>query len=229
MAEEKKGERKPDEARKPAQDDGGGKHKKPRKGAADKPRRDEKTRQPTRSRGNGPRRDAKSRRDGGGGKPGRDDHSRGKPRGGRQQGGRPPYQRRHGVRKTIKNGVGTVFIGQEDPFIYFPDIIALFAREDIRRVELRALGPAISNAVNVSEQVRHRFLEEANVQVANVEIGTDNAPRSSGKGTYRVSFIHISLERGGGADTDKGEKAGASVDSDASAGKESDASAAEKE
>ena len=229
MAEEKKGERKPDEARKPAQGDGGGKHEKPRKSAADKPRRDEKTRQPTRSRGNGPRRDAKSRKGGGGGKPGRDDRGRGKPRGGRQQGGRPPHQRRHGVRKTIKNGVGTVFIGQEDPFIYFPDIIALFAREDIRRVELRALGPAISNAVNVSEQVRHRFLEEANVKVSNVEIGTDNAPRSSGKGTYRVSFIHISLERGGGADTDKGEKAGASVDSDASAGKESGTSAAEKE
>ena len=177
--------------------------------------RSDKSRQPTRGRGKGPRRD---------GKPRRDDRGHGK-----QHGGRPPYQRRHGVRKTIKNGVGTVFIGQEDPFIYFPDIIALFAREDIKRVELRALGPAISNAVNVSEQVRHRFLEEANVQVANVKIGTDNAPRSSGKGTYRVSFIHISLERGEGAGADKGEKAGASVGSDASTGKESDASAAEKE
>ena len=177
--------------------------------------RSDKSRQPTRGRGKGPRRD---------GKPRRDDRGHGK-----QHGGRPTYQRRPGVRKTIKNGVGTVFIGQEDPFIYFPDIIAFFAREDIRRVELRALGPAISNAVNVSEQVRHRFLEEADVQVANVKIGTDNAPRSSGKGTYRVSFIHISLERGDGAGADKGEKAGASVDSDASAGKESDASAAEKE
>ena len=175
--------------------------------------RSDKSRQPTRGRGKGPRRD---------GKPRRDDR-------GKQHGGRPPYQRRHGVRKTIKNGVGTVFIGQEDPFIYFPDIIAFFAREDIRRVELRALGPAISNAVNVSEQVRHRFLEEADVQVANVKIGTDNAPRSSGKGTYRVSFIHISLERGDGAGAEKGEKAGASVDSDASAGKESGTSAAEKE
>ena len=177
--------------------------------------RSDKSRQPTRGRGKGPRRD---------GKPRRDDRGHGK-----QHGGRPTYQRRPGVRKTIKNGVGTVFIGQEDPFIYFPDIIALFAREDIRRVELRALGPAISNAVNVSEQVRHRFLEEADVQVANVKIGTDNAPRSSGKGTYRVSFIHISLERGDGAGADKGEKAGASVDSDASAGKESGTSAAEKE
>ena len=177
--------------------------------------RSDKSRQPTRGRGKGPRRD---------GKPRRDDRGHGK-----QHGGRPTYQRRPGVRKTIKDGVGTVFIGQEDPFIYFPDIIALFAREDIKRVELRALGPAISNAVNVSEQVRHRFLEEANVQVANVKIGTDNAPRSSGKGTYRVSFIHISLERGEGAGADKGEKAGASVGSDASTGKESDASAAEKE
>ena len=177
--------------------------------------RSDKSRQPTRGRGKGPRRD---------GKPRRDDRGHGKP-----HGGRPTYQRRPGVRKTIKNGVGTVFIGQEDPFIYFPDIIAFFAREDIRRVELRALGPAISNAVNVSEQVRHRFLEEADVQVANVKIGTDNAPRSSGKGTYRVSFIHISLERGDGAGAEKGEKAGASVDSDASAGKESGTSAAEKE
>ena len=177
--------------------------------------RSDKSRQPTRGRGKGPRRD---------GKPRRDDRGHGK-----QHGGRPTYQRRPGVRKTIKNGVGTVFIGQEDPFIYFPDIIAFFAREDIRRVELRALGPAISNAVNVSEQVRHRFLEEADVQVANVKIGTDNAPRSSGKGTYRVSFIHISLERGDGAGAEKGEKAGASVDSDASAGKESGTSAAEKE
>ena len=168
-------------------------------------------------------REKKSRKPGGGKGTRRDarDH-------GRQRDGKPRHWR-PGVRKTIKDGVGTVFIGQEDPFIYFPDIISLFAREDIRRVELRALGPAISNAVNVSEQVRHRFLEEADVQVANVKIGTDNAPRSSGKGTYRVSFIHISLERGKSAGADKGEKAGASVDNDASAGKESDASAAEKE
>ena len=156
-------------------------------------------------------------------KPRNNDRNRGKQR------DRRPYQRRHGVRKTIKNGIGTVYIGQEDPFIYFPDIIALFARDDIVRVELRALGPAISNAVNVSEQVRHRFLKEADVKVANVEIGTDNVSRSSGKGTYRVSFIHISLERREGAGADKDEKAGTSVDVDASAGKESDASAAEKE
>ena len=127
-------------------------------------------------------------------KPRNNDRNRGKQR------DRRPYQRRHGVRKTIKNGIGTVYIGQEDPFIYFPDIIALFARDDIVRVELRALGPAISNAVNVSEQVRHRFLKEADVKVANVEIGTDNVSRSSGKGTYRVSFIHISLERSDSAD-----------------------------
>ena len=174
--------------------------------------RSDKSRQPTRGRGKGPRRD---------GKPRRDDRGHGK-----QHGGRPTYQRRPGVRKTIKNGVGTVFIGQEDPFIYFPDIIALFAREDIKRVELRALGPAISNAVNVSEQVRHRFLEEANVQVANVKIGTDNAPRSSGKGTYRVSFIHISLERGvvAGASPDADDGG----DTDASTDKDKDSSATKK-
>ncbi|MDP6236730.1 MAG: hypothetical protein QGE96_04935 [Candidatus Poseidoniia archaeon] len=173
---------------------------------------------PTEKKSRKPDRGRSARRDE---KPRNNDRNRGKQR------DRRPYQRRHGVRKTIKNGIGTVYIGQEDPFIYFPDIIALFARDDIVRVELRALGPAISNAVNVSEQVRHRFLKEADVKVANVEIGTDNVSRSSGKGTYRVSFIHISLERSDSAD--KNGKAGASVDIDASAGKESDASAAEEE
>ncbi len=173
---------------------------------------------PTEKKSRKPDRGRSARRDE---KPRNNDRNRGKQR------DRRPYHRRHGVRKTIKNGIGTVYIGQEDPFIYFPDIIALFARDDIVRVELRALGPAISNAVNVSEQVRHRFLKEADVKVANVEIGTDNVSRSSGKGTYRVSFIHISLERSDSAD--KNGKAGASVDIDASAGKESDASAAEEE
>nr|AIF01053.1 Archaeal DNA-binding protein [uncultured marine group II/III euryarchaeote KM3_141_A08] len=208
--------------------DSSGPNEKPRKGGDEKPQGDKEVRQPARGKGKGSRRDGGGRKGGAGGKPhdgqrkpGRNDRGRGKPRGGRQQGGRPPHQRRHGVRKTIKNGVGTVFIGQEDPFIYFPDIIALFAREDIKRVELRALGPAISNAVNVSEQVRHRFLEEADVKVANVEIGTDNAPRSSGKGTYRVSFIHISLERGAAAaaDADVGDEPVAAADAGADAAK----------
>ena len=153
-------------------------------------------------------------------KPRNNDRNRGKQR------DRRPYQRRHGVRKTIKNGIGTVYIGQEDPFIYFPDIIALFARDDIVRVELRALGPAISNAVNVSEQVRHRFLKEADVKVANVEIGTDNVSRSSGKGTYRVSFIHISLERSDSADENGKKDAG--VENENGVDKENNASAVEE-
>tara|TARA_Y100000310_G_scaffold253888_1_gene260875 strand:- start:1754 stop:2413 length:660 start_codon:yes stop_codon:yes gene_type:complete len=211
--------------------DNGSPNDKPRKGGDEKPQGDKEVRQPARGKGKGQHHDGKSRKGGGGKphggqrKPGRDDRGRGKPRGGRQQGGRPPHQRRHGVRKTIKNGVGTVFIGQEDPFIYFPDIIALFAREDIRRVVLRALGPAISNAVNVSEQVRHRFLEEADVQVANVKIGTDNAPRSSGKGTYRVSFIHISLERGAVADS--GDEPDAEADAGETEANDASADAAE--
>ena len=172
-------------------------------------------------------REKKSRKPGGGKGTRRDGKAHRDARGhGRQRDGKPRHWR-PGVRKTIKDGIGTVFIGQEDPFIYFPDIIALFAREDIRRVELRALGPAISNAVNVSEQVRHRFLEEADVKVANVEIGTDNVSRSSGKGTYRVSFIHISLERGKSADED--EKKDTNVESEDSADKENNTSAVKED
>ena len=83
-------------------------------------------------------REKKSRKPGGGKGTRRDGKAHRDARGhGRQRDGKPRHWR-PGVRKTIKDGIGTVFIGQEDPFIYFPDIIALFAREDIRRVELRA-------------------------------------------------------------------------------------------
>jgi DNA-binding protein len=66
-------------------------------------------------------------------------------------------------------------------------------REEIKEVKLKARGKSISNAVNVSEQFKNRFKKEIETVIKNVEIGTENVPKKDKKGTFRMSFIVITL------------------------------------
>jgi DNA-binding protein len=102
-------------------------------------------------------------------------------------------KRRFRVNKKLDGSVGTIFIGSEDPFMYFPDMMSYLDREEIKEVKLKARGKSISNAVNVTEQFRNRFKNEIGTVVENVEIGTENVPKKDGKGTFRMSFIEITL------------------------------------
>ena len=102
-------------------------------------------------------------------------------------------KRRFRVNKKLDGSVGTIFIGSEDPFMYFPDMMSYLDREEIKEVKLKARGKSISNAVNVTEQFRNRFKNEIRTVVKNVEIGTENVPKKDGKGTFRMSFIEITL------------------------------------
>ena len=102
-------------------------------------------------------------------------------------------KRRFRINKKLDGSVGTIFIGSEDPFMYFPDMMSYLDREEIKEVKLKARGKSISNAVNVTEQFRNRFKNEIGTVVKNVEIGTENVPKKDGKGTFRMSFIEITL------------------------------------
>ena len=102
-------------------------------------------------------------------------------------------KRRFRINKKLDGSVGTIFIGSEDPFMYFPDMMSYLDREEIEEVKLKARGKSISNAVNVTEQFRNRFKNEIGTVVKNVEIGTENVPKKDGKGTFRMSFIEITL------------------------------------
>jgi DNA-binding protein len=102
-------------------------------------------------------------------------------------------KRRFQVNKKLDGSVGTIFIGSEDPFMYFPDMMSYLDREEIKEVKLKARGKSISNAVNVTEQFKNRFKKEIGTVVKNVEIGTENVPKKDGKGTFRMSFIEITL------------------------------------
>ena len=101
-------------------------------------------------------------------------------------------KRRVRVNKKLEGKTGTIFIGSEDPFLYFPDMMSYLEREEIEEVKLKARGRSISNAVNVSEQFKSRF-KEISTQVKEVNIGTENVPKKDKKGTFRMSFIEITL------------------------------------
>ena len=108
-------------------------------------------------------------------------------------------KRRFRINKKLDGNVGTIFIGAEDPFMYFPDMMSYLDRDEIKEVKLKARGKSISNAVNVTEQFKNRFKKDIGTIVKNVEIGTENVPKKDGKGTFRMSFIEITLA----ADTKK--------------------------
>ena len=101
-------------------------------------------------------------------------------------------RRRFRVNKKLNGKVGIIFIGAEDPFLYFPDMMSYLEREEIDEVKLKARGKSISNAVNVSEQFKNRF-KEIKTEVKDVKIGTEDVPKKDKKGTFRMSFIEITL------------------------------------
>ena len=104
-------------------------------------------------------------------------------------------KRRFRINKKIEGKTGTIFIGPEDPFLYFPDMMSYFSRDEIEKVHLKARGKSISNAVNVAEQFKNRFSKEVKVEVKSVDIGTEEVPRKDRKGKIKMSFIDIMMTK----------------------------------
>ena len=102
-------------------------------------------------------------------------------------------KRRFRINKKLEGKTGIIFIGHDDPFLYFPDMMSYFSRDEIENVHLKARGKSISNAVNVAEQFKNRFKKEVEVVVHNVEIGTEEVPRKDRKGKIKMSFIDITM------------------------------------
>ena len=104
-------------------------------------------------------------------------------------------QRRFRINKKLDGNTGIIFIGYEDPFLYFPDMMSYFSRDEIESVHLKARGKSISNAVNVAEQFKNRFGKEIKAKVIDVDIGTEEVLRKDKKGKIKMSFITIKMSR----------------------------------
>ena len=104
-------------------------------------------------------------------------------------------KRRFRINKKLDGKTVIIFIGHDDPFLYFPDMMSYFSRDEIDKVHLKARGKSISNAVNVAEQFKNRFSREIKVEVKNVDIGTEEVPRKDRKGKIKMSFIDIMMAK----------------------------------
>ncbi len=104
-------------------------------------------------------------------------------------------KKRFRMNKKVEGKKGIIFVGHDDPFLYFPDMMSYFSRDEIETVHLKARGRSISNAVNVAEQFKNRFNKETIVEVKNVDIGTEEVQRKDGKGKIKMSFIEIAMAK----------------------------------
>jgi DNA-binding protein len=84
-----------------------------------------------------------------------------------------------------------IFVGKKTVMYY---VMAIVARFDAgtNDVVVRARGNAISHAVDAVEVTRNRYMP--NVQVADIEIGTDRMQGKHGN-MVNVSWIKLSLKR----------------------------------
>jgi len=104
-------------------------------------------------------------------------------------------KRKFRINKKLDGKTGIIFIGHDDPFLYFPDMMSYLSRDEIENIHLKARGKSISNAVNVAEQFKNRFVKEIKTKIDNVEIGTEEVPRKDKKGKIKMSFIDITMSK----------------------------------
>ena len=104
-------------------------------------------------------------------------------------------KRRFRINKKLEGKTGIIFIGHEDPFLYFPDMMSYLSRDEIENIHLKARGKSISNAVNVAEQFKNRFSKEIKTKIDKVDIGTEEVPRKDKKGKIKMSFIDITMSK----------------------------------
>ena len=57
------------------------------------------------------------------------------------------HKRRFRINKKLEGKTGIIYVGHDDPFLYFPDMMSYLSREEIDRIELKARGKSISNAL----------------------------------------------------------------------------------
>lgn len=85
-----------------------------------------------------------------------------------------------------------IFIGNKPVMNYVLAVITQ-VNEGAKEIVLKARGRVISKCVDVAETVRNRFLQ--NLDITDIETGTEKVEREEGGGTTNVSTISIRLEK----------------------------------
>jgi len=89
-----------------------------------------------------------------------------------------------------KRDENTIFVGNKPPMSYVLAVVTQFNMSGSDEVKIKAIGRAISRAVDTAEIVRNRFVTDAVVK--DIKISTESMTNEEGR-TSNVSSIEICL------------------------------------
>ena len=94
------------------------------------------------------------------------------------------------IQKSQEN---SIFIGGK-PFMNYVTGVVMQFSNGAEEVTVKARGKFISKGVDVAEVARRKFLDDKNVSVTNVSIGSEEFENKEGK-LVNVSIIEITLKK----------------------------------
>jgi len=86
-----------------------------------------------------------------------------------------------------------IYVGTKPFMNYLKSVNTLFRIKNLNEIEIRARGKNIKKAVDLAESSRKKFCHDLNLQISNVQIGTESFV-NEGK-EINVSTITIFLKR----------------------------------
>ena len=95
--------------------------------------------------------------------------------------------------ETEKSKENSIFIGGKPFMNYVTGVIVQF-NKGVDEVTVKARGKFISKGVDVAEVARRKFLEDKNVSVGNVSIGSEEFENKEGK-LIHVSTLEVVLKK----------------------------------
>jgi DNA-binding protein len=96
--------------------------------------------------------------------------------------------------ETTKSDENSIFIGGKPFMNYVTGVIMQFNTKKADEVKIKSRGKFISKAVDVAEVSRRKFLEEKNITVKDVKIGSEEFENKEGK-LVNVSILEITLKK----------------------------------
>lgn len=93
--------------------------------------------------------------------------------------------------ENTKTEENSIFIGGK-PFMNYVTGVVIQFNNGAKKVTIKARGKFISKGVDVAEVARRKFLEDKNISVSNVSIGSEEFENKEGK-MVNVSVIEIEL------------------------------------
>ena len=94
-------------------------------------------------------------------------------------------------KKTDDN---VIFIGDKPFMNYVTGVVMQFTRKESNEVIIKARGKFISRAVDVAEVITRKFLNNQNIKVKDIKIGSEEFENKEGR-KVNVSIIEITLSK----------------------------------